>query len=185
MKTERRRYRMTARAEATAATRERIVEAALRQFLEHWYDEVTIAGIAKAAGVSQQTIVNHFGSKERLLDSAIDHLEPEQFRESCDDPVDGLVRDYEGGGDATIRFLALEERVPSLRPFLDRGRAGHRAWVERAFADRLPPEGDPERPRALALHVAALDIYTWKLLRRDMGMSRDATTGALRALVDA
>lgn len=185
MKTERRQYRMTARAEATAATRQRILEAALAQFLEHWFDEVTVPGIARAAGVSPQTIVNHFGSKEALLDAAIDHFEPEQHRDSSDDPVAGVVDDYEGGGDATIRFLALEERVPALRPFLDRGRAGHRAWVERAFAAHLPPEGDPAREQAVALHVVALDVFTWKLLRRDMGMSREATVRAMRAQVDA
>src|SRR3954471_18498938 len=160
MKTERRPYRMTARAEATAATRRRIIDAALPQFLDRFYDEVTLAGIAKAAGVSPQTIVNHFGTKEGLLDAAVTHLEPERFREACEDPVEGVVLDYEGGGDATIRFIALEERVPALAPFLERGRAGHRAWVERAFADRLPPEGDATRDRAVALHVAALDIST-------------------------
>jgi len=184
MKTERRQYRMTARAEATAATRGRILDAALEQFLERWYDEVTMASVARAAGVSQQTIVNHFATKEGLLDAAVEHHVPERHREACDDPVEGVVLDYEGGGDATIRFIALEERVPALQPFLARGRAGHRAWVERAFADRLPA-GGPERQRAVALHVAALDISTWKLFRRDMGMSRDATVDAMRALVDA
>jgi AcrR family transcriptional regulator len=176
---------MTARAEAAAATRERILDAALAQFLERWYDEVTVAGIAKAAGVSQQTIVNHFGTKEGLLDAAVEHFVPERFRDECDDPVEGVVGDYEGGGDATIRFLALEERVPAVRPFLAKGRRGHRAWVERAFADRLPPAGDRGREQAVALHVAATDVSTWKLLRRDMGMSRDATVSAMRALVDA
>lgn len=176
---------MTARAEATAATRQRIVEAALEHFLARWYDEVTLAGIARAAGVSQQTLVNHFGTKEGLLDAAVAHHEPERHREACDDPVEGVVLDYESGGDATIRFVALEERVPALGPFLARGRAGHRAWVERAFADRLPAGPAAERERALALHVAALDVSTWKLFRRDMGMSREATVSAMRALVDA
>src|SRR3954467_127755 len=178
-------YRMSARAEATLATRERILDAALSQFLERWYDEVTIASVAKAAGVSPQTIVNHFGTKEGLLDAAVLHHEPERHREACDDPVEGVVLDYESGGDATIRFIALEERVPALKPFLARGRAGHRAWVERAFADRLPAGPHAARERAVALHVAALDISTWKLFRRDMGMSRDATAEAMRALVDA
>src|SRR3954449_7371177 len=178
-------YRMSARAEATQATRERILDTALSQFLERWYDEVTIASVAKAAGVLPQTIVNHFGTKEGLLDAAVLHHEPERHREACDDPVEGVVLDYESGGDATIRFIALEERVPALKPFLARGRAGHRAWIERAFADRLPAGPPAARERAVALHVAALDISPWKLFRRDMGISRHATVGAMRALVDA
>jgi AcrR family transcriptional regulator len=186
MKTERRPYRQTARAQAAAATRERILDVATEHFLQRYYDEVTLAKIAKEAGVSQQTVLNHFRSKEGLLEAAADRIDPERFRrEQADDPVEGVVADYEPSGDATIRLLALEERVPALAPFLARGRAGHRAWVEHAFAGQLPPAGHPHRERAVALHVVATDIYTWKLLRRDMGLSQAATVDAMRAMVAA
>jgi AcrR family transcriptional regulator len=185
MKTERRPYRQTARAAAAAATRERILDVATEQFLARYYDEVTLAGIAKQAGVSQQTVINHFKSKEGLLQDAADRLEPERFRRELADPVAGVVADYEPSGDATIRLLALEERVPALAPFLARGRAGHRAWVVEAFAAQLPPQGDPAHEQAVALHVVATDISTWKLLRRDMGLSRRQTEDAMRAMVAA
>ena len=149
MKTARRPYRQTVRAAAAAATRERILDVATEQFLQRFYDEVTLAAIAKEAGVSQQTLINHFGSKERLLQDVADRLDPERFRrELADDPVEGVVADYEPAGDATIRLLALEERVPAVAPFLARGRAGHRAWVEQAFAAQLPPRatGPASRP---------------------------------------
>ena len=101
-----------------------------------------------------------------------DRIDPERHRrEHADDPVEGVVADYEPHGDATIRMIALEERVPAVAPFLARGRAGHRAWVQEAFAAQLPPEGDPGREQAVNLHVVATDIFTWKLLRRDMGLS--------------
>lgn len=74
MKTERRPYRQTARAAAAAATRERILDVATEQFLERYYDEVTLAAIAKQAGVSQQTVINHFKSKEGLLEVAVERL---------------------------------------------------------------------------------------------------------------
>ena len=38
--------------------------AAADAFLEHWYDDVTLASVAKRAGVSGQTVINHFGGKE-------------------------------------------------------------------------------------------------------------------------
>jgi AcrR family transcriptional regulator len=180
----RRPYRMKARAEATAATRDAILDAAAEQFLGRWFDEVTLAGIAEQAGVSQQTVVNHFGSKEGLLEAAVARIGPERARRGTEgDPVARVVADYENGGDATIRMLALEERVPALGAFLAAGRAGHRAWVQEAFADRLPESG-PEREQSVALHIAATDIYVWKLLRRDMGMSRTRTIEAMRRLVD-
>lgn len=84
-----------------------------------------------------------------------------------------------------IRMLALEERVPALATLLANGRAGHRAWVQEAFADQLPPAGDPGRDQAVRLHVVATDIYTWKLLRRDMGLSLEQVIDEMRALVAA
>ena len=135
--------------------------------------------------MSQQTVLNHFGSKEGLLEVCVEHLEPERDRRANpDDPVAGVVADYERGGDATIRALALEERVPALGTFLRRGRAHHRAWVEETFADRLPDAG-AEREQAIVTHLAATDVYLWKYLRRDLGLSREATIDAMRAMVDA
>jgi AcrR family transcriptional regulator len=164
----------------------RILEVATAEFLARWYDEVTLSAVAERAGVSQQTVLNHFGSKEGLLEACVEHLGPERLRRANrDDPVAGVVGDYERGGDATIRALALEERVPALRTFLQRGRAHHRAWIEEAFADRLPAQEGPAREQAIVTHLAATDVYVWKYLRRDLGLSRAATTDAMRAMVDA
>ncbi len=186
MKTERRPYRQTARAAAAAATRERILEVATEHFLARYYDDVTLAAIAKEAAVSQQTVINHYGSKEGLLEAAAEQLDPEHSRKTGHaDPVANVVEDYEPFGDAVIRMLALEERVPALVPFLERGRAGHRSWVAGAFADQLPGPADPAYEQALNLHVTATDIYTWKLLRRDMGLSLQQTVDHMRALVAA
>jgi AcrR family transcriptional regulator len=174
---------MTARAEAIAATRDAILDAATDQFLGRWFDEVTLAGVAEQAGVSTQTVVNHFGSKEGLMEAVVARIDPEAGRRAAGgDPVAGVVADYEKGGDTVIRMLALEERVPAVAGLLRAGRAGHRAWVQEAFADRLPASG-PERELAIAVHVAATDIYVWKLLRRDMGLSRRQTIEAMRRLV--
>jgi hypothetical protein len=74
-----------------------------------------------------------------------------------------------------VRLLALEERVPPLQPLLARGRAGHREWVEAMFgASELVPE-----------LVVATDSYTWKLLRRDQGLSRDETLASMLKIVEA
>ena len=181
MKTQRA-YSMDLRAAAAQATRERILDAAGEAFLEHWYDDVTIASVAKRAGVSGQTILNHFGSKEQLFTAVHERLGEElvdrRYRpEPGDVPgaVEALVEDYEITGDAVVRFLALEERVPSLAPLLAAGRKGHREWVETMFG---APELVPEL-------VVATDVYTWKLLRRDQGLSRDDTFASILTIVEA
>src|SRR5215203_4888811 len=65
---------MVARSEAMASTRERIVKAALKLLLEQAYENVTLVAIAEAAGVSHQTVLNHFTSKENVGAAAAEVL---------------------------------------------------------------------------------------------------------------
>ena len=58
---------MSARAAAAEQTHERILDAARERFLAAPYDEVTLAGIATDAGVSTQTVLNRFATKENLF----------------------------------------------------------------------------------------------------------------------
>jgi hypothetical protein len=41
-----------------------------------------------------------------------------------------------------------------------------------------------ERAQRIAQLIAVIDLYSWKVLRRDLGMSRDETEAAVRDLVD-
>jgi len=57
-------------------TRARIANVAARMFLERGFDAVTVADIAREAGVSSVTVFNHFPRKEDLfLDRAADAVE--------------------------------------------------------------------------------------------------------------
>lgn len=57
-------------------TRARILEVANRLFLEHGYETVTVAQIAREVGVSSVTVFNHFPRKEDLfLDRAADAVQ--------------------------------------------------------------------------------------------------------------
>src|SRR5437660_324246 len=81
-------------------TRARIAEVASRLFLERGYDSVTVAEIAREAGVSSVTVFNHFPRKEDL------------FLDRAEDAVDLLrsaVRDRGPGVDvlASLRETAL------------------------------------------------------------------------------
>jgi AcrR family transcriptional regulator len=175
-------YSMELRAAGVEATRERILTAAAHIFLERWYDDVTLAEIAKHAGVSGQTVINHYGGKEQLATAAYEHISKQmtlrRYTPEAGDvegAVEALVEDYEITGDAVVRALALEEKVATLRPLLQRGRDAHREWVETMFrAQELVPE-----------LVVATDVYTWKLLRRDQGLSRDETAAAILRIVQA
>jgi AcrR family transcriptional regulator len=183
---------MSTRAAAMEATRERIIEAALLAFTSEWYDDVTVRGIAADAGVALQTVVNHFGTKEALFGVAVerfgDRIEAARATVAVDDipgAITTLVDDYDESGDAIVRMLALEDRIPVLRPALERGRRAHEEWVERVFAAALERLRGAERTRRIAGLVAATDVYTWKLLRRDRGLTRKQTILAVREMVEA
>ena len=56
----------------TVPTRERILDAALASFGRRGYEATSLDQLASSLGVTKQTILHHFGSKERLLDSVLD-----------------------------------------------------------------------------------------------------------------
>ena len=117
-----RRYEMRGRAAAMQRTRETILDAAVDLFAPAWFDEVTLADVAGAAGVSQQTVVNHFGSKIGLYLAAVSErfapalteLRSHAVPGDVTSIVDTAVSDYEVSGDGTFRLVALAGRVPEL-----------------------------------------------------------------------
>jgi AcrR family transcriptional regulator len=186
-------YRMKQRAAAAQETRQRILDAAVRLSLEgHWYDEVSLRQIAATAGVALQTVVNHFGAKEGVLTAMLEQPVPREMMTragAAPDDVEGaielLVADYERAGDSIFRWLALEERVVAVRPLIEWGRKEHRAWVARTFPSLLENHSAKSRSRRLDLLVCATDVLTWKLLRRDRGLSQKETKETILELVEA
>jgi AcrR family transcriptional regulator len=170
---------MVARAEAAAATRARILAAAWRRFSEDVYEDVRLSDIASDAGVSVQTVHSAFGTKDQLFVAAwTAAIGPEGVRRDrapvgdVREAVSLLYDSYELQGDASLRLLAEEDRIPAIREMTDAGRAWHRGWVERTFAPLLTGLRGPTRERRLVALVVATDILVWKLLRREMGLDR-------------
>lgn len=180
---------MGVRADAAAATRERIARAALELLLVHPYEDVTLNDMAAAAGVSHQTVLNHHESKEGVALAAIGLLRSEtgQLRDSVrrGDPVHAvevLVEQYERFGDINVRWAMSAERLGRLAVLLDQARQAHAGWLVEVLGEELPTAPAPRRLAVHALH-AATDVYTWKLLRRDLRLSRADTTRTMTALV--
>src|SRR5262245_44333330 len=101
----RRGYQMTARAETAADTGRRIVAAAKELFLSLDYEEVTLQAIAERAGITLQTVIRRFGSKEGLVNAVADEWGDEIHRSrtvtrpgDIDEAVRLLVASYEEMG---------------------------------------------------------------------------------------
>src|SRR5580700_600577 len=181
-------YRMTARAETAEATAQAVIAAARALFAEQPYDQVSLPVIAERAAVTVQTVLRRFGSKEELFAAAAQQRSG-QIRADREAAPPGdlthLAAHYERWGDEQAYLVAQEARVAAIRAITDAGRRYHRDWVARAYGPALATLPPATRRRRLAQLTAVTDLATWRLLRRELGLSRDQTTAAIRELVDA
>jgi AcrR family transcriptional regulator len=182
-------YTQRARARATAETRTRILDAALACVGERLSTRLGLADVAERAGVSVQTVLRHFGSKEELLEETRRSVVVQVQQERSAPPGDvtagltAIVEFYEHRGDWSVRMLAEEDEDPDVARHVALGRAVHREWAAELFAPQLATADDPVA--LLDLLVVATDVYTWKILRRDRGHDQDTTRELMLHLVRA
>src|SRR5436305_4990231 len=93
----RRRYRMVARAQAAAASGDRMLSSAWGRFCERPYEEVRLADIAADAQITVQTLHSRFGTKEELFVAAWRWFARPQ----------GIRRDRVAVGDVRVGIRAL------------------------------------------------------------------------------
>ena len=177
---------MTTRALAAEETRRRI----LRSFFElsdtRRISAISLEDVAREAGVSVQTLLRQFGSRAGLVEATIEYAVATVTEErvapvgDVDAAIRVIVDHYERRGDAVLLRLADEAEDDQVRVVTERGRRLHRRWVEQVFA---PWVGADEA--LVDLLVVATDVYTWKLLRRDRGLSRAMSEQRIKRLVTA
>jgi AcrR family transcriptional regulator len=178
---------MRARADAAAATRDRIIASARELLVQHSFEDMTIDAIAEGAGTTTRTVLRVFGNKEEVFAQALHSLG--QFGQAPITPGDldaligGTYDFYEKIGDTVIRWLADEPRIPAMREHLKIGRKHLRAWVAAAFGPTLTRLQGERRKEVHDALIVAFDVYTWKLLRRDFGLSRRAAEARTKRIV--
>ncbi len=185
-------YRMQARAEAAEATTSAVLDAAVELFTEQPFENVSLDMVARRAGVSKRTILRRLGSKEALFAESLQRAVDEMIRHREAAPVGdaagavaNVVGQYERWGRNRLRLLAQEDRIPLIAEWVQGGREWHWAWVERVFAPSLAALRGAARRRRVAALVALTDVYTWKLLRLDLGLSRGDTERTLVDLINS
>lgn len=178
--TSRRPYRQTARADSAERTRLAILGAVFDLSFEVPLASITLAHVAERAGVTVQTVLRRFGSRDGLFEEALAHYDSavrEQRLVTGDDPGEAVrivVEHYEAFGDRMLMLLGQETTDAFARRITDQGRRLHDQWV----ADAFHPRTDDEH----RLFVVATDLYTWKLLRRDRGLDPERTAAHMHTL---
>ena len=184
-------YTLKARAASAKETSQQILRASAALLWEKLTPEIRLADVAERAGVSVQTILRHFGTREKLLADAENTLR-EEIRAERQAPagdipaaVRTIFEHYEARGDGVLRMLAQEHWNEQIRVINDTGRHMHRQWVETVFGPQLDAHEENERTALVDLLVVATDIYTWKLLRRDRALARALAEARVRQLIAA
>lgn len=176
-------YTMGARARSVEDTRLRILDAIIDLSARRVLSEISLDDVAAGAGVSVQTVLRQFGTRDGLIEAAMERATSAvgEERRAPDGDIDAALRilldHYELRGEAVLLMLAQEDRDPHMAKITETGRRMHRAWVTDVFA---PYDGDEQ---TIDLLVVATDVYTWKLLRRDRGLSRALTERRMKNLV--
>ncbi len=183
-------YTSPLRARAAQETKGRILQAALARISVDYYDDVTLEKIASDAGVTVQTVLRHFQSKDGLVRAITESRKPGVTAQRDEAPVGDIagaianvVDHYEAIGDLVMLLLRQEERVAPFAEITDFGKAYHVAWIDRVFAPWLDERTGEERRVLHAQLLALCDTYMWYLLRRQQGLSRAQAERALIEIV--
>ncbi|MGH9004643.1 MAG: TetR/AcrR family transcriptional regulator [Acidimicrobiia bacterium] len=178
---------MTARADAVAQTREQILQAGMALSQEKLSFAIALADVATRAGVTARTVLRHFGSRDQLFEALLSFAR-DQVIEERETPVGDtvqaartIVAHYEHKGDRVMRMLEESSMDERIAAHVAEGRRLHRSWVRTVFAPQLARAGDAKALEDLL--VVATDVYTWKLLRRDAGLSRARTEERMHTLI--
>lgn len=165
----RRPYRNDRRAEAAAETREAILDAALRLFVERGYAKVTISDIARKAGTAVPTVYASTGGKAAILTVLMNR--------GVDDPV--VEQTLEEVRNAVEPRAAIEAMAHGVR--LDNER--HLDMVQVMITAAAVEQGvEEELHKVAAAYRQALGVLTERLAELGAlrpGLSHERATDML------
>jgi AcrR family transcriptional regulator len=181
-------------------TRRQISDTATRMFLEHGFDEVTVADVARAADVSSKTVFNYFARKEDLFfdrsPEAIALITGALEDRAPDETTIGALRRALLGLAATrhplgrvaardLPFWRCVERSPALRARLrelgEEAEDGLGALIART--EGAPPGDRWPWVKAAAVVAAFRTLYAHALRRLRDGAPEDEVAAQYAALL--
>ena len=166
-------------------TRQAIADAAKRLFVERGFDRVSVAEVARAADVSEQTVFNYFPTKEDLVYERMDTFEQELLdavreRPEGESPLRAFARfildrsDTAMAGDGKRRVAELTRLVSASPSLMARERQVVSRYTD-ALAALLAEETgaslDDIEPRVaaeamMAFHRSLIDFTRRRALSR-------------------
>jgi AcrR family transcriptional regulator len=159
----------------SAATRQRLLDAAVQVFAEKGFRSATIGQICRRAGANIAAAHYHFGNKERLYAAVFDYAAraPEEPRAEAANgrPAATRLREHitsflqrllDPGRPAWIARLVAHEMIEPTRVLdrlvRERMRANHEQ-IASAIAELLGPDASPETIRLCTLSVVSQCVF--------------------------
>ena len=174
-----REYKQVERAKAQERTREALIAAATDEFFEGNWLKTSLDSLSRRAGVTRQTLLRHFGSKDGLLMQSLmrgaSQVRDQRWSTPTTDipgAVENVIEHYEEWGERSVRIGAWQRGPTVLALFANAARQIHYDWVEHAFAPWLEPLDDETRARRQATLIVLCDVQTWWILSNDLGLPR-------------
>jgi AcrR family transcriptional regulator len=188
---DRRPYKKVAREQAQQRTREALLEAAIEEFYSDRWSTTSLDALAGRAGVTKQTLLRHFGSKEGLLIQALVRGAAQVLDERWSAPVgeiDGAIENlldhYEVWGRRARQIEAWQDAPSVLAKLSQAGRQLHYQWVEFAFAPQLDGLDEEAFARRRAELIVICDVQTWWTLSHSLELPRPAVKTILIEMVE-
>ena len=168
-------YRQGKRAEDVTATRQRIIEAAVRLHGTIGPSRTTIAALADEAGVTRLTVYRHFPDAESLFGACSSHWAAAQTMPDVaawTDTDDAKARLRQGLGDlyrfyadaSPMLTLVIRDEDAIPRSQVEARRAREAAWVDVLMQPFTQRTGRRQALRAAVGH--AVQFGTWQSLER-------------------
>jgi AcrR family transcriptional regulator len=186
-----REYKQVARAQAQERTREALMDVATDEFFAGNWLKASLDSLSSKAGVTKQTLLRHFGSKDGLLMHSLMHRAAQVRDQRWSTPtndilgaVDNVLDHYEDWGERSMRIGAWQSGPTILAMFANAARQIHYDWVEHAFAYWLDGLDDDDRARRRAALIVLCDVQTWWILAHDLGLRRSQIRAILGELIE-
>lgn len=180
------------RQEQARQTRQRILDQAIRALADAGPHGITLAEVARGAGVSEPTLYRHFGSREQLYEA----LEERAQEEIGLPPVPGTLDEFPGHAaklyatfGANAALLRALIRTGLGRDIREQGRAKRTRLLRNALAEHAPHLDEAGRDRVLGVLRVMVSWESFEKLTVELGLSTEAASTAiewsLKALIQA
>lgn len=183
---DRRPYKKVAREQAQQRTREALLDAAEAELYDSSWQQTSLQALSAKAGVTKQTLLRHFGSKEGLLLSALMRGASQVLEQrwsaqpgDLEIAVENLLEHYEAWGERSLRIGAWQRGGAALAKLSQVAREVHYGWVDYAFGPQLQALDASIRAQRRAALIALCDVQTWWILAHDLELDRAAVKTTL------